>query len=227
MHILFVNMAALIIGTIIGCLLKKYVPEKLQQNSMLYFSVVTLVLGIRLIERTTSFSAVVIAFLLGGTIGHFLRLDERMAALPQKLSGGKSGFDAGTLMTGFTLYCVSTSGILGAMDLGLSGDTTLLMIKAVMDLLAAVFFAAAGAGWMQLLIAVPLGIVLFGFYFLSKVLMPYVTPEMIGDFSSCGGMILIVNALRMTKLKNPPVLDLVPSLALIFPISWLWLTYMG
>ncbi len=122
MHILFVNMAALIIGTIIGCLLKKYVPEKLQQNSMLYFSVVTLVLGIRLIERTTSFSAVVIAFLLGGTSGHFLRLDERMAALPQKLSGGKSGFDAGTLMTGFTLYCVSTSGILGAMDLGLSGD---------------------------------------------------------------------------------------------------------
>ena len=156
-----------------------------------------------------------------------LRLDERVAALPQKLAGGKSGFDAGTLMTGFTLYCVSTSGILGAMDLGLSGDTTLLMIKAVMDLLAAVFFAAAGAGWMQLLIAVPLGIVLFGFYFLSKILMPYVTPEMIGDFSSCGGMILIVNALRMTKLKNPPVLDLVPALALIFPVSWLWLTYMG
>ena len=41
-------------------------------------------------------------------------------------------------MTGFTLYCVSTSGILGAMDLGLSGDTTLLMIKAVPNLLTAV-----------------------------------------------------------------------------------------
>ena len=80
---------------------------------------------------------------------------------------------------------------------------------------------------MQILIAVPLGVVLFGFYFLSRILMPYVTPEMTGDFSSCGGMILIVNALRMTKLKNPPVLDLVPALALIFPVSWLWLTYMG
>ena len=182
MQILFVNMAALIVGTTIGCCLKKYVPEKLQENSMLYFSVITLVLGIRLIERTTSFSAVVIAFLIGGSIGHYLRLDERMAALPQKLSGGQSGFDAGTLMTGFTLYCVSTSGILGAMELGLSGDTTLLMIKAVMDLLAAVFFAAAGAGWMQILIAVPLGVVLFGFYFLSRILMPYVTPEMTGDF---------------------------------------------
>lgn len=227
MYILLVNMAALIVGTTIGCILKKYVPEKLQKDSMIYFSVITLVLGIRLIERTNSFSAVVIAFLVGGTIGHFLRLDERMASLPHRLSGGNSGFDAETLMTGFTLYCVSTSGILGAMDLGLSGDSTLLMIKAVMDLLAAVFFAAAGAGWLQLLVAVPLGVILFGFYFLSRILMPYVTPEMIGDFSACGGMILIVNALRMTKLKNPPVLDLVPALVLIFPVSWLWLLYMA
>ena len=51
MHILLVNMSALILGTVIGCLLKKYVPEKLQENSMIYFSIVTLVLGIRLIER--------------------------------------------------------------------------------------------------------------------------------------------------------------------------------
>lgn len=55
MHILLVNMGALIVGTVIGCLLKKFVPEKLQQNSMIYFSIVTLVLGIRLIERTSSF----------------------------------------------------------------------------------------------------------------------------------------------------------------------------
>lgn len=227
MYILFVNMAALIVGTMIGCLLKKYVPEKLQKDSMIYFSIITLVLGIRLIERTVNFSAVVIAFLVGGTIGHFLKLDSRLYSLPQKMAGDKSGFDVETLMTGFTLYCVSTSGILGAMDLGLFGDSTLLLIKAVMDLLAAVFFAAAGAGWLQMLIAAPLGIILFGFYFLSRILMPYVTPDMIGDFSACGGMILLVNALRMTKLKDPPVIDLVPALVLIFPISWLWSMYMG
>lgn len=227
MYILFVNMAALIVGTMIGCLLKKYVPEKLQKDSMIYFSIITLVLGIRLIERTVNFSAVVIAFLVGGTIGHFLKLDSRLYSLPQKMAGDKSGFDVETLMTGFTLYCISTSGILGAMDLGLFGDSTLLLIKAVMDLLAAVFFAAAGAGWLQMLIAAPLGIILFGFYFLSRILMPYVTPDMIGDFSACGGMILLVNALRMTKLKDPPVIDLVPALVLIFPISWLWSMYMG
>ena len=126
-------------------------------------------------------------------------------------------------LTGFTLYCFSTSGILGAMDLGFSGDITLLVTKAVMDLLAAVFFAAAGAGWQQMLITIPLGVILFGLYFLSTLLMPHVTQEMIGDFSGCGGMILVANALRMTKLKNPPVIDLIPAMILIFPITWLWM----
>lgn len=192
---------------------------------MIYLSVVTLVLGIRLLNRTVNFSAVVIAFLLGGTIGHFLGLDRRVAGLPQRFAGKSGGFDAAAFLTGFTLYCFSTSGILGAMDLGFSGDSTLLVTKAIMDLLAAVFFAAAGVGWIQMLIALPLGIILVGLYFLSALLMPHVTQDMIGDFSGCGGMILVVNALRMTKLKNPPVVDLIPALLLIFPISWMWTVF--
>ena len=43
------------------------------------------------------------------------------------------------------------------------------------------------------------------------------------NFSGCGGMILVANALRMTKLKNPPVIDLIPAMILIFPITWLWM----
>ena len=225
MYMLLVNVAALAVGTAVGCLLKAYIPKKLQENSMMYFSIITLVLGIRLLNRTVNFSAVVIAILAGGVIGYFLGLDRRVAGLPERFASKGSGFDAGTFLTGFTLYCFSTSGILGAMDLGFSGDSTLLVTKAVMDLLAAVFFAAAGAGWQQMLITIPLGVILSGLYALSTFLMPYVTPEMIGDFSGCGGMILVANALRMTKLKNPPVIDLIPAMILVFPISWLWMMF--
>ena len=227
MYILCVNIAALLVGTGLGCGVKKFVPRKLQENSMVYFAIIMLVLGIRLVNRTSSLSAVVIAFLLGGTIGHFLRLDARLSALPEKFSGKSGQFDMETFLSGFTIFCVSSSGFIGAMDLGFSGDATLLITKAVMDFLAAIFFAAAGAGWIQALISIPLAGILFGLYFASGLIMPYVTEGMIGDFSSCGGMILMVNALRLAKLKNPPVLDLIPALILIFPISWLWSSYVG
>ena len=45
---------------------------------------------------------------------------------------------------------------------------------------------------------------------------------MIGDFSACGGMIQFLNALRMAKIKNPPVADYMPALALVFFISAWW-----
>lgn len=224
MHILVINVAALAAGTALGCLLRKYVPKVLQENSMLYFAIITAVLGIRLINRTASLSAVVIAFLLGGVVGHFLKLDLRLQSLPQKFS--KEGTDTSTLLVGFTLFCLSTSGILGAMDMGFSGDSTMLITKAIMDFLAAVFLAAS-SGWILMIIAIPLGVILFGFYFASSLLMPLLTEEMIGDFCSCGGMILMLNALRIAKIKDPPVTDLIPALVFIFPISWLWMTYVG
>lgn len=54
------------------------------------------------------------------------------------------------------------------------------------------------------------------FYGLSEFLMPHLTAEMIGDFSACGGLIQLLNALRIAKLKNPPVADYIPSLVLVF-----------
>lgn len=52
------------------------------------------------------------------------------------------------------------------------------------------------------------------------------TAEMIGDFSACGGLIQLLNALRIAKLKNPPVADYIPSLVLVFFISMFWTKYM-
>lgn len=225
MWILLINLSVIVLGTAVGCLLKKFISQELQDNSMVYFAIVTAVLGIRLIDRTNNFSAVVTAFLLGGVIGHMLRIDYRLQSLSGKIPASGRSDTALLLVAAFTAFCVSTSGILGAMDLAFSGSKELLITKAIMDALAAVFFAA-GCGWSLLVIIVPLAAVLFGFYGLAGVLMPIMTPELIGDFSSCGGMILLLNSLRLAKIKAVPVTDLIPALILIIPISYYWNIYL-
>lgn len=222
MQMLIINVIALVTGTAIGCLIRKRIPGKLQENAMIYLAVMTLALGIRLVMRAANFSPVVIAFLIGGTLGHFLKIDSRIYELPNKFAKNGAGTDISVLMTCATLYCFSTSGILGAMELGFSGDTTLLTTKAVMDFVAGIFFAAAGAGWGQAIVSVPMAVILISFYLLSRFMMPYLTPGMIDDFSACGGLILITNALRMMKLNDPPVLDLVPAMFAIFIVSGVW-----
>lgn len=76
------------------------------------------------------------------------------------------------------------------------------------------------------MIGFPLAGILFILYSLSGLLMPHLTPEMIGDFSACGGLIQFLNALRIAKIKNPPVADFMPALVLVFFISMFWTQYM-
>ena len=218
--ILGLNIGAILVGSFLGCIIKRYVSTGMQENFMYFFSAITVALGVRMLGQGSNFTAVVIAFLLGGVIGHILQLDRRTRSLAELVHNEDGGEYTHTLLVAFTLFCTSTAGIQGALELGLTGETSLLTTKAIMDFLCAVFFAAS-SGWVLALISLPLAAILISLYLLSSFIAPRLTAEMIGDFSACGGLIQFVNALRLTKLKDPPVLDLIPGLVLIFPISWL------
>ena len=177
---------------------------------MIYFAAISAALGVQMLGRVHQMTAAVLAFLLGGLLGHILRLDQQVGAWAGKCqSGGRSDATHGILVA-FTLFCVSTAGILGALELGFSGDTTLLTTKAVMDFLSALFFAAS-CGWTLAVISVPLGAILAIFYLLSTLIAPYLTDAVIGNFSACGGLIQLVNALRIAKLKDIGVMATLPT----------------
>ena len=221
--ILGCNIGAVVVGTMLGCIFKKRVSREMQEKFMDFFAVISLGLGVRMLDKTANFTAVVFAFLLGGIVGHLLRIDGRVRSLAKLVNKGEESGTTGILLVAFTLFCTSTSGIQGALELGFSGETSLLTTKAIMDLLTAMFFAAS-SGWCLALIAIPQGIILVGLYLLSGLISPHVTQDMLGNFSGCGGLMQFLNALRMTKLKDPPVLDLSPGLILVFPVTWLFST---
>lgn len=215
------NILAVLLGTAAGCLLRRHISDRLRENTMTYFAAISAALGVQMLGRVDQMTAVVFAFLLGGTVGHFLRLDHRIGLLVAKLQDGAHTDTAHTVLSAFTMYCIGTTGMLGAMELGLSGDSTLLTTKAIMEFLSSVFFAAS-CGWILAVVSIPLGLILTAFYLLSTYIAPYMTDAMIGNFSASGGLIQLVNALRIAKLKNPPVLDLIPGLILVVPITCFW-----
>lgn len=219
--IILVDMAGIAAGTAIGCLLRKRVSPALRESMDLALAVISAAIGIQLVGRAVHMAAAVLALLSGGMLGHVLKIDGRLSRLSSRLPGAMGGEAAQTLLMAFTLYCVSTTGMIGALTLGFEGDTSVLATKAIMDFVASVFFAAS-SGWVLALISIPVGVVLLIFYQVSGVLMPHLTQEMIGDFSACGGLIQLLNALRITKLKNPPVADYIPALVLVFFFSMLW-----
>jgi len=225
MWVILLDSVGVVAGTLIGCAMKNHISEDLKESMNLALAVISIAIGVQLTGKAVHMSAAVLALLIGGVAGHAMGIDRRLSNLSALLPNTGGSDTAQTLLVAFSLYCLSTTGVIGALTLGFSGDSTVLMTKAIMDCAASVFFAA-NSGIILSVIGIPLAVILFALYALSGLLMPHITADMIGDFSACGGLIQFLNALRIAKIKNPPVADFMPALVLVFFVSMFWAAYM-
>jgi hypothetical protein len=119
------------------------------------------------------------------------------------------------------LFCVSGLGIMGAMREGMTGDASLLFIKALLDLPTAMLIASS-LGAVVGVLAVPQFLVQLAILLAASALVPLTTPAMLADFSACGGIIMLGAGLRQSSLLEVPILSMLPSLFLVMPVSALW-----
>lgn len=78
-------------------------------------------------------------------------------------------------------------------------------------------------------VAIPqflVGILLFAG---ASYILPFVTETMLSNFKACGGIITLAVGLKIADIKRSRVLNILPSLVLVFPFSlfckhkaWTW-----
>ena len=123
------DVVGVIIGTVLGCKIKKYLSPRLSDSIDLALAVVSIAIGVGLLNKAAHMPAAVIAFLIGGVLGHFLQIDYRLKTVSTRFPDSGTGETADFLLMAFTLYCISTTAIIGALELGFSGDATVLITK--------------------------------------------------------------------------------------------------
>ena len=97
--------------------------------------------------------------------------------------------------------------------------------KAVLDLCTAAVFAVT-LGVAVAVIALPMLTVMLVLFFAAGAIAPFVTPEMLQDFISCGGVLTIVAGMRVSGIKQYPIANMIPALLLVLPASAIWQTLM-
>ena len=63
-------------------------------------------------------------------------------------------------------------------------------------------------------LSLPQMILYTALYLLSQWLMPHITPQMLADFKACGGLLLFAMGLKIAKIRQIAILDLLPALLL-------------
>ena len=190
-------------------------------------------MGISSIVLMKYMPAVVFALIIGTIVGLIFNLGDKVYELcsklqkvmiriiPKKETNMSETEFLATLITVIVLFCSSGMGIYGSLSEGMTGDSSLLITKSILDFFTAAIFAC-NLGYIVSLIAVPQFVIFTTLFLSASFIVPLTTPDMIADFKACGGFLMVAAGFRILKLKMFPVVDMIPAMILVMPFSWFW-----
>lgn len=225
---IIVDCLAICCGGLIGALGADRIPDKIKVTLPLIFATCALALGVTLVVQVVNLEPVVLALILGTAIGEVLDIENRLHTISVKLQTRLQRETARTdeksiesFINLLVLFSINAGCIIGALYEGMTGDTTLMIIKSILDFFTATIFATT-IGYLIMLLSIPTLVVGMTFFGLASLIMPYIKEVMIADFVAGGGIITLLVGIRMMEIKKVPVANTIPTILLVMPLSYLW-----
>lgn len=230
-----INGAALLAGSVIGASLGSRLNPTLKERMPMVFGCASMGLGVAMIVKVVYLAPVVLALVVGSLIGELIQLENiiqkvasRLKTLVEKFTKPTGEISQEEFLDKFialaVLFCMSGTGIYGSLTEGMTGDPTLLIVKAILDFFTAPIFASS-MGYSIGVLVVPQLAIQSLLFLGASMIMPLTTPDMLADFSACGGLIMLATGFRICSIKQFPVANMLPALLLVMPLSGLWSTY--
>ena len=211
-----VNVITVIIGSCIGLLFKKSIPERLSTAVMTGLGACTLYIGISGSLCGENVLIIIASVVLGVLSGTLLNIDGAISRLAKAVEekfrkeGQKVSIAEG-IVTATLLFCVGSMTVTGSIQAGITGDNTLLITKATLDLVSSMMLASSlGVG--VLLASVTVFVIQGGLVLMADFVAPFMSTGAINEMT-CAGSILIMmigtNLMGITKIK---VADYLPAI---------------
>jgi len=219
-----VNCGAIILGSITGLLLSRHIPERFREIMMQALGLSTLFIGFRMALSYDDPLPVVISLLAGGIIGEWINIEKGIEKtgewIKEKLAFRSSSFGTG-FVTASILYLTGPMMIVGSIQDGTIGDSSILFLKALLDGIASIALVSLyGIG--VLFSAIPVFLIQGGIAMTASSLLFLQTPQVLGAITATGGVLVVgigLNLLNITKIRIGNFL-----FALVLIIAWKWFT---
>ena len=227
-----VNALSVFVCGMLGVFLKKGLPKRIETVVMQLVGVGVTVIGFNgaivsmvsadtLTGRLSDSNGIllVLSLVIGGVTGELLRIDDRITAfglsIEKKL--GAEGFAKG-FVTASILYCVGAMAIVGALNDGFRGDSSILLTKSTLDSIMAVVLGSSlgiGVPFSAIPILLYQGAIALFAGLLAPVLSDGVLLDLICMVGYCIVALIGTNLMGLTKIKTA---NLIP--ALLVPVGY-------
>lgn len=221
MFAVVVNSVAIIVGTLIGLLIKRGVPKDISDSLMQGLGICTLLIGIQGAVVEKNILIMIVAVVIGIFWGEMIDLDGKINRAADKVASkfSKKGTEqdlGNAFVTSCLIMNVGAMVIVGSLNAGLRADFNMLYTKSLLDFISGIMLSAVmGPG--------VLGSAVFTFFFQGAIvifaenLAPILSDAVVAELNTVGSLIIVALGLNMIGIAKLKVINYLPAL-LIVPI---------
>lgn len=230
-----INSAAIVVGGIFGLLFGKFMKKRIQDTLLKACGVCVLFIGIAgamegmlkisgssLLSGRSMF--IVASIALGAVVGEILNIEhgfERFGEwLKVKTGNAKDkGFVNGFVTASLTV-CIGAMAVIGAIRDGISGDYSILVTKAILDMII-IMVMTCSLGKGCIFSAIPVFVFQGIITALARLIKPLMTTAALANLSLVGSILIFCIGLNTVWDKRIKVANLLPSLVFAVAIAFL------
>ena len=211
-----INVATVLLGSAVGLMFKKGIPERVSRAAMVGLGACTLYIGITGSLSGENVLILIASVVLGAVTGTLLNIDGGINRLAEKVESrfrreGENVSIAEGIVTATLLFCVGSMTVTGSIQAGLTGDNSVLITKATLDLVSSMMLASSlGIG--VLLSAGSVFVIQGGLVLLAGLVAPFMNAAAINEMTCAGSLLIVMigtNLMGITKIK---VADYLPAI---------------
>lgn len=230
-----INSAAIIVGGVFGHLFGKILNERIQDSLQKASGICVLFIGIAgamegmLKLSGSSLSAgrsmlIVASLALGALVGEILNIEhgfERFGEwLKVKTGNAKDKSFVEGFVTASLTVCIGAMAVVGSIKDGISGDYSILVTKAILDLIIITVMTCSlgkGCAFSAIPVAVFQGLITA----LARLIKPLMTDGALANISLIGSILIFCVGVNLVWDKRIKVANLLPSLVFAVAIAFL------
>ena len=226
-----VNTAAVIIGGLLGLALKNGIAKRFEKILMQGLGLATIFIGISgvlkymlVVENgsiaTRGTMLLIFSLVIGCLLGQWIDIESKMEQLGVKLKAAVRVKNDNRFVEGFVtaslIICVGAMAIVGSMQDGLSGDSSMLIAKALLDfVLVAILASAYGVG--VVFSAIPIFVYQGAITLIAALFGSVIRDVLIAELSFVGSALIFCVGVNLVREKTFRVANMLP--ALLIPIA--------
>ena len=235
-----INTAAVVAGGLLGLALKNGVVKKFESILMQALGLATIFIGAggvlkyMLVLENGSFATrgtmlLIFSLVIGCLLCQLLDIEAKMEKLGIKLKAAARVNNDNRFVEGFVttslIICVGAMAIGGAMQDGLSGDSSMLVAKALLDFaIVAILASAYGVG--PIFSAIPIFVYQGAITVVAALFGAVISEPLIEELSFVGSALIFCVGVNLVREKTFRVANMLP--ALLIPILWeIWNIFVG